>query len=111
MAVHNSDRTQATILTAQGRHEASTEFLHCCRLLVHHDTLRQPTDLATGQPLGHHAHLFPRQLALHFRRDVLGPLHENLKGYQPSFFNYVEVLLSHAGIPVDPIYNQRFFNG
>jgi hypothetical protein len=91
-------------------HEASIEFLHCCCLLIHHDTRRQLTDPATGQPLlGHHAHLFPRQPTLHFRRDVLGPLHQNLKGYQPSFYNYVEALLSHGGISVDPTYAQGFF--
>jgi hypothetical protein len=63
-------------------------------------------DPATGQPLGHHANLFPRQPTLHFRQDVLGPLHHIPKGYQPSFYNYVEALLSHAGIPVDPTYAQ-----
>jgi hypothetical protein len=108
-AVCNSNPAQATILTAQGRHEASTEFLHCCRLLVHHDTRRQLTNLASGQPLGHHAHLFPRQPALHFLCDVLGPLHQNPKGYQLSFYNYVESLLSNADIPVDPTYAQGFF--
>jgi hypothetical protein len=107
--VRTSDPTQATILTAQGRHEASPEFLQCCRLLVHHDTRLQLMDPATGQPLRHQAHLFPRQPTLHFRRDVLGPLYQNLKGYQPSFYNYVEALLSHAGIPVDPTYAQGFF--
>ena len=65
-AARTSDPTQATILPAQGRHDAPTEFLHCCRLLVHHDTRLQLTDPATGQPLGQHAHLFPRQPTLHF---------------------------------------------
>jgi hypothetical protein len=108
-AVRHSDPAQATILTAQGRHEASTEFLHRCRLLIHHDTCLQLTDPATSQPLGNHAHLFPRQPRLHFRSDVLGPLYQNLKGYQPSFYNYAKALLSHAGIPVDPTYAQGFF--
>ena len=66
-------------------------------------------DTTTGQPLGQQAHLFPRQPTLHFRRDVLGPLQQTLKGYQPSFYNYVEALLSHAGIPVEPTYVHGFF--
>ncbi len=110
MVTRTSDPEQATILTTQGRHEAPPEFLHCCRLLVHHDTRLELRDPTTGQPLGHHAHLFPWQPTLHFRRDVLGPLYHNLKGYQPSFYNYVEALLSHAGIPVDPTYAQGFFS-
>ncbi len=70
----------------------------------------QLTDTAPGQPMVQHAHLFRRQpRTLHFCHDVLGPLYQNLKGYQPSVYNYVEALLSHAGIPVDPTYAQGFF--
>jgi hypothetical protein len=105
----NSDPTQATIITEQGRHEASSEFLHCCCLLVHHDARVQLTDNVTGQILANHANLFPRQPTLHFRRDVLGPLHHKLQGYQPSVYNYVEALLSRGGIPVESTYAQGFF--
>jgi hypothetical protein len=69
----------------------------------------QVTSTAIGQPLTQHAHIFPRQVALHFQCGILGPLCQNLKGYQPSFYNYGEALLSHAGIPVNPAYAQGFF--
>jgi hypothetical protein len=105
----HSDPTQATIITEQGRHEASPEFLHCCRLLVHNDVRVQLTDNVTGQILATHANLFPRQPTLHFRRDVLGPLHHKMSGYQPSVYNYVEALLSRNGIPVESTYAQGFF--
>jgi hypothetical protein len=36
-------------------------------------------------------------------------MYQNLKGYQPSFCNYVKALLSHAGIPIDPTYAQGVF--
>jgi hypothetical protein len=96
----NSDPTQATIITEQGRHKASLEFLHCCRLLVHNDVRVQLTDSVTGQILATHANLFPCQPTLHFRQDVLGPLYHKMQGYQPSMYNYVEALLSWSGIPV-----------
>jgi hypothetical protein len=105
----NSDPTDATILTEQGRHEASSEFLHCCRLLVHHDARLHLTDNETGQILAPHANLFPRQPTDYFRRDVLGPLHSHQKGYQPSVYNYAEALLRHNGIPVESTYAQAFF--
>jgi hypothetical protein len=105
----HSDPTQATIITEQGRHEASPEFLHCCRLLVHNDVRVQLTDNVTGQILATHANLFPRQPTLHFRRDVLGPLFHKMSGYQPSVYNYVEALLSRNGIPVESTYAQSFF--
>ena len=76
---------------------------------MHHDTRLPLVDITNGQLLATQAHLFPRQPTAHFRRDVLGPLYQNLKGYQPSVYNYVEALLSHAGIPVDPTYAQGFF--
>ena len=99
----------ATIITEQGRHEASLEFLHCCRLLVHHDSRVQLTDNTTGQILASHANIFPRQPTDYFRRDVLGPLHSNQKGYQPSMYNYAETVLCHSSIPVKSTYAQGFF--
>jgi hypothetical protein len=109
VVARHSDPTQATIITEQGRHEASSEFLHCCRLLVHNDVRVQLTDNVTGQILATHANLFPRQPTLHFRRDVLGPLYQKMQGYQPSMYNYVEALLSRSGIPVESTYAQSFF--
>ena len=86
------------------------EFLHCCCLLLaHHDTSMQLTDNISGQLLIPHAHMFPRQLMLHFWRDMLGPLFQNRKGCQPSIYNYADALLSHAGIPADSTYTQGFF--
>jgi hypothetical protein len=108
----HSDPTQATIITEQGWHEASPEFLQCCRLLVHHDMRVQLTDNATGQILATHANLFPHQPTLHFWQDELGPLFQHLKGYyQPSVYNYVEALLGRNGIPLESTYSKSFFYG
>jgi hypothetical protein len=103
------DPTLASIVTEQGRHEASAEFLNCCRLLAHHDTRSQLTDGATGQRLSPQANLFPRQPTGHFRRNVLGPLFHGHKGYQASVYIYVKALLNRSGVPVESLYAQEFF--
>jgi hypothetical protein len=99
VAVCQSDPMLATILTDQGRSEASQDFLNCCRLIVHHDPAVVLTDPNTG-PLALHSSIFPRQPREHFRRDVLGPLFtaSSLQGYMASFYNYVEALLSRTGV-------------
>ena len=104
-----SDPTIASIVTEQGRNEASQEFLNCCRLLAHHDTRSQLIDSTTGQRLSPQANLFPRQPTSHFRRDVLGPLFQGQKGYQASVYNYIEALLNRSGVPVESLYAQEFF--
>jgi hypothetical protein len=105
----HSNPTQATIITEQGRHKASPGFLHCCQLLVHNDACVQLTDNVNGQILATHANLFPRQPTLHFWRNVLGPLHHKMQGYQPSVYNYAEALLRRSGIPIESTYAQSFF--
>jgi hypothetical protein len=104
------DPLTATILTVQGRHDASPEFLNCCRLLTHHDpTMVLTDDTQLGQPMRPHANLFPRQPTLHFRRDVLGTPSLAAKGYLPNFYNYVEALLSRQGILIESAYAKTFF--
>jgi hypothetical protein len=102
---------QATILTLQGRNEASPEFLNCCCLLTHHDPHIALTDNQNGVTLSPHANLFPRQPTEHFRRDVLGPLHTSASatGYVPAFYNYAEALLSRQGILIEAAYSKSFF--
>jgi hypothetical protein len=101
----------ATILTDQGRSEASQDFLNCCRLIVHHDPAVVLTDPNTGHPLALHSSIFPRQPTEHFRRDVLGPLFtaSSLQGYMASFYNYVEALLSRTGVLIESAYAKTFF--
>jgi hypothetical protein len=56
------------ILTMQGCTEASTNFLNCCRLLVHHDPTVLLMDLDTGQPLSMEAvpiRIYSQFLQLH----------------------------------------------
>ena len=79
------DPLSATILTAQGRTEASPEFLNCCRLLTHHDPTIILTDTQMGHQLSTQANLFPRQPTLHFRRDVLNPTTVVNGGYITNF--------------------------
>jgi hypothetical protein len=107
-----SDPSTATILTAQGRQEATPDFLNCCRLLAHHDSTMVLTDSRTGQPLPEHAAIFPRQPTEHFRRDVLGPLFTapSSQHYLASFYNYVEALLSRGGIIIESAYSKHFFS-
>lgn len=109
--IRRSDPVTATILTAQGRQEASPEFLNCCRLLTHHDPHLALTNNQLGVTLPASANLFPRQPTEHFRRDVLGPIHSSsgIGGYQPVFYNYVEALLSRKGVLVESAYSKTFF--
>ena len=95
--VKRSDPLSATILTAQGRTEASPEFLNCCQLLAPHDPRLALTDNQRGITLFPHANLFPRQPTEHFRRDILGPLHASStsSSYIPVFYHYMEALLAH----------------
>jgi hypothetical protein len=109
--IRRSDPMSATILTAQGRSEASPDFLNCCRLLSHHDPHLALTNSQLGCMLPPQANLFPRQPTEHFRRDVLGPLHLSAAGpgYLPVFYNYVEALLSRKGILIEAAYSKSFF--
>ena len=105
----NFDPLTASILTAQGRADATGEFLNCCRLLIHHDPTLALIDSLTGIPLPTKANLFPREPTRHFRRDVLGPISGSQTGYVPNFFNYVEALMSSKGILVESSYTKSFF--
>lgn len=60
------DPLTATILTNQGCSKASSEFLNCCRLLIHHDPNVVLTDMQLGHPLSTNANLFPCQPTAHF---------------------------------------------
>jgi hypothetical protein len=107
--IRRFDPLTGTILTAQGRTEASAEFLNCCRLLVHHDPNVVLTDTQNGHPLSTKANIFPREPTAHFRRDVLGPLSAGQSGYIPNCYNYVEALMSRRGIIVEAAYSKAFF--
>jgi hypothetical protein len=106
-----SDPLTSSILTDQGRSEATPDFLNCCRLLTHHDPALVLIDTNMGQPLASYANLFPRQPTEHFRRDVLGPLSTGsaAPGYLPGFFNYAEALLNRQGIYGKAQYSKSFF--
>jgi hypothetical protein len=107
--VKKYDPLTATILTAQGRADATGDFLNCCRLLIHHDPTLALVDSQTGIPLPPKANLFPREPTQHFSRDVLGPLSASQTGYIPNSFNYVKALTSRCGIIVEAAYTKSFF--
>jgi hypothetical protein len=109
IVVKKYDPLTGTILTAQGRSEASSEFLNCCRLLTHHDPNLQLTDTQMGHPLPPQANLFPREPTLHFRRNVLGQPAVANGGCIANFYNYVEALLGRRGIQVESAYSKGFF--
>jgi hypothetical protein len=111
LPAQRSDLMSATVLTAQGRSEASPEFLNCCQLLTHHYHHVVLVDSQLGTPLPSTSNLFPRQPTEHFWRDVLSPLHQSATttGYLPVFYNYTEALLSHRGILIDSAYSKSFF--
>jgi hypothetical protein len=109
IAVKKFDPMMATIKTAQGRQEAMPKFLNCCRLLTHHDPTMVLVGTKVGQPLATPANVFPRQPSQHFLHDVLGSLTLSPTGYIPSFYNYVDALLSRCGILVKSAYAKSFF--
>jgi hypothetical protein len=106
--VQKFDPLTDTILTDQGRNEASAKFLNCCRLLVHHNPNIVLTDTQQGQPLSTKANIFPHEPTAHFCRNMLGPLSAGQTGYIPNFYNYVEALMSWRGI-MESAYLKTYF--
>ena len=106
-----SDPASATVYTAEGRLQASDQFLNACRLLAHHSTskaLQVGDDMVEMESL-----IYVREPCRLYRREILSHLtkYSQSSGFMPPFSSFIEAVLRPAQVHVSGVYDPNFFSG
>jgi hypothetical protein len=106
-----SDPASATVYTAEGRLQASDQFLNACRLLAHHSmskALKVGDDMLAMDSL-----IYVREPCRLYRREILSHLtkYSQSSGFMPPFSSFIEAILRPAQVHVSGVYDPNFFSG